>query len=196
MLGHIFRKRREEPSKQTALAVIEPAIVERELSLWLSPTYETEAKARFEEMRSALGLGLRNQAMLDAQEVVLLYFRDFAEGNSLDAVEFRLRPLTENLDTGLFRVEGAIDMWMMHELDTKVVRLPQGALDALQTLKRFPPCFVQDVRVLRKVEKRPSVTDYRFTGEKPSYLPTIIPEPDPLLVVKVGNRWFSVYRWE
>ena len=85
---------------------------------------------------------------------------------------------------------------MMYELDSKVVRLPQGALDALETLKPFPRPFIQDVKVLQKVEKRIPLKDYRFTGEKVFHFPTILPAPDPLIVVKVSDRWFSVFQWE
>ena len=199
-INRFFSKRKAEVPKPQVVPVViggnEPEIVEREPYRWISQDYETEARSLLEAMRSAKHLGLRNQAVLNAREVVALSFRDFTEGNGLDVHEFRLGPLTHNHDTGLHRIEGALDLWMMHELDSRVVRLPQGALNALQTLETFPCSFIQNVKVLQKVEKQVSSKDYRFTGEKSFHFPTTLPAYDPLLVIKIGGRWFSVFQWE
>lgn len=199
MLKRFFGSQTVAPQKrQRALAVIDTAHVEtikREPYRWLSDSYRKQATARLQEMNSAISLGLMNQATLSAKKIMTLSFLDFTEGNGLDVHEFQLVPLSENYDTGLHRIEGKLDLWMMFKPDNKVVHLPQGALNALETLLQFPQPFIQEAKILQQVNQTTPQRDFRFTEEK-GFFPLTIPAPDPLLVIKVGDSWFSVFQWE
>jgi hypothetical protein len=166
-----------EVSKPITIDRNEPEMVELELELyqWFCPVYRAEAEVRLQEVHSAMGLGLRNQAIFSAREVAVLFFRDFVEANGLNVYELCFEPSAYDYDMGLYRIKGMLDLWAMHDTDSEVVRLPQGALKALENLKIFPNFFIQEVKILQKVEKWNSV-------------------PESLLAVKVGDRWFSVFR--
>mgnify|MGYP001589358320 CR=1 FL=1 len=164
---------------------------------WHFEDYKEQALQQLDDMTYARGLGLRNQAMLNAREVVKTAFRDYSEGNGLEAKEMTLHQLSDNWDTGLFRIDDFIDhLWYMHSLDSKSVRLPRQALDAINVMQDFPQAFIQDMKILEAVKRHP-VKDYRFTDERrPYFAPAIIVMPDPILAVKSVDQWYSVLRWE
>lgn len=180
---------------KSLIKATEVEVVEKECYQWRSPVHQAEAILKVLEMRQAVSLGLRNQAILIAQEVVVLALHDFSEDIELDHTELSLEPLTDNYDTGLYRIKGKLDLWMMHNLDSKSVRLPREALSALQLLKDFPQSFIQEVKILEMVRGKVPSKDYRFMEEKSPNFLTITQIPDPLLIVRICGRWFSMLQW-
>jgi len=164
---------------------------------WFSRAYRSQALGHLGDMMHARDLGLRNQALLNAREVVRTAFRDYSKGNALEVSEMTLHQLTDNHDTGLFRIGDSLDLWYMHPLDSSSVKLPTEALRAVDVLQDFPQAFIQDTKILEAVKRKPVKSkDYRFTDERPYLAPAIVIMPDPILAVKSADQWYSVLKWE
>lgn len=181
----------------SAIGYDDSVLANHENYSWYSESYKSQALAQIEDMFHARELGLRNQAGLQAREVVRTVFKDYTEGNGLDANKLTLHQLSDNNNTGLFRLNDRLDLWYMHPLDTKSLRLSREALRAVERLQGFPKPFVQDVKILEAVKQSPIKSkDYRFSDERPFFSPMIIAEPDPILAVKIAEQWYSVLKWE
>jgi len=164
---------------------------------WYSDVYRDQASQQLDDMVHAKDLGLRNQSMLNAMEVVRIAFRDYSEGNGLKANMMTLHQLTDNYDTGLFRIGDFLGLWYMHTLNTKSVRLPSEALNAVDIMQGFPQPYVQDMKILEAIERKSvKIRDCRLIEEKPFFVSEIIGSPNQILAVKSANQWYSVLEWE
>lgn len=198
LLSKLFSENRsiEVVGTETVDGYDDTVLVNYQTYQWYSSKHRNQALQYFNNIIRARDLGLRNQSMLNAREVVRTAFRDYCKGNGLEANEMTLHQLTDNHDTGLFRIDDFLDLWYMHPLDTKSVRLPTEALNAVDVLQDFPQGFIQDMKILEAVKRKPVKSkDYRFTDERPYFAPAIIVMSDPILAVKTADQWYSVLRW-
>lgn len=200
LLSRLLSERNAEVAEAKRLPVVgydDTVLANHGAYQWHSEAYRGRALHQLNNMMHARNLGLRNQAMLNAREVVRTAFSDYSEGAGLDANEIILHQLTDNHDTGLFRIGDSLDLWYMHPLDTKSVRLPTEALNAVDAMQGFPQTFIQDRKIFEAVKKGTVESkDYRFTNERPDFASAIIVMSDPILAVKLADQWYSVLKWE
>jgi len=194
LLARVFGMQKVTTVATTVIDGNEPEIVNQESYRWFTSGCKRKAELLLQEMRSAMDLGLRNQAMLTARELIVLALQDFAKGNYLRIYELHLEAGTHNYDTGLCHIEGMLNHMMMHKLDNGTVRLPRGALKTLEILRLFPQRFIQGLVVLENIKRRIPSRDSRLAEGKAFHFPTFLPASAPLLTVKVCNRWFYVYQ--
>jgi hypothetical protein len=185
----------------TALAVVKNEIEEFKVETytWNSEELRQRALETFGFVQETARQGFENQAALHKTDIIKIALTDLLIPLGREVKPIKLRQIVEKMDTGLYRLDdNIVTTWMLYRLDNKVVKMPQEALQITDKISQLQT-FIEDSGILQKlVDKKVVANDRRFSPENRYQKPAlvVIHDLDPMLVVKIGGEWFSLYEWE